>query len=113
MYTPEASMAALERVVRDSQGALSFSLSLVDEAPLAWHKATVEQLKAGKPANNADYLQRLLSDLRAAVAEGTSDVAPRAFFAVLSRHMRGCEAGEAEGEAWLTYAMQMSEKRES
>ncbi|GMK59535.1 hypothetical protein CspeluHIS016_0801410 [Cutaneotrichosporon spelunceum] len=111
MYTPEASPTALDGVVRDAQGALSFSLSLVDEAPLAWHKATVEQLRAGKPAENADYLQHLLGDLRAAVAEKTSDVAPRAFYAVLSRHLRRSEAGEAEGEVWLTYAMQMSEKQ--
>lgn len=113
MYTPEASTAALEGVVRDAQGALSFSLSLVDEAPLAWHKATVDQLRAGAAAPDADYLQRLLSDLRSEVVAKTSDVAPRVFLAVLSRHMRGCEAGEAEGEVWLQYAMQMSEKGES
>lgn len=112
MYTPEASKDALERVVRDAQGALSFSLSLVDEAPLGWHTATVDQLKAGTTPKDADYLQRLLSDLRTAVVAKTSDVAPRAFFAVLSRHMRGCEAGEAEGEVWLNYAMQISVKGE-
>ncbi|BEI93821.1 uncharacterized protein CcaverHIS019_0602800 [Cutaneotrichosporon cavernicola] len=111
MYTPEASPAALEGVVRGAQGALSFSLSLIDEAPLAWHKATIEQLRAGKPVQKADYLQRLLGDLCASVAEKTSDVAPRAFYAVLSRHLRGSEAGEAEGEVWLTYAMQMSDKQ--
>lgn len=113
LYTPETPTEHLEQVVRDAEGALSFSLSLVDEAPLAWHKATVEQLRAGQATADADYLQRLLTDLRADVATKTSDIAPRAFREVLSRHLRKCGAGEAEGEVWLNYAMAMSDKRRS
>jgi hypothetical protein len=111
LYTPDTPASHLEQVVRLAEGALSFSLSLVDEAPLAWHKATVAQLRTGQAAADADYLQRLLSDLRADVAQKTSDIAPRAFRQVLARHLRKCGAGEAEGEVWLNEAMAMSEKR--
>lgn len=112
LYTPHTPAEHLEQVVRDAEGALSFSLSLVDEAPLSWHKAAVDQLRAGQLAGDADYLHRLLFDLRSDVVAKTSDVAPRAFREVLARHLRKCGAGEKEGEVWLNYAMQMSEKRE-
>jgi hypothetical protein len=111
LYTPATPAAHLESVVRAAEGALSFSLSLVDEAPLEWHKAAVEFLRAGAAGPNADYLQRLLADLGADVAAQTSDVAPRAFREVLGRHLRKSGAGEAEGEVWLNYAMAMSAKR--
>lgn len=106
----DAGASHLANVVRDAEGALSFSLSLVDEPPLSWHKETVEQLKAGSTPDGADYLQRLLGQLRSRVEEKRSDVAPRAFREVLSRHLRKCDAGEEEGSIWLDYAMRISER---
>ncbi|TXT13101.1 hypothetical protein VHUM_01502 [Vanrija humicola] len=110
LYTVDTPVSQLGQVIRDAEGALSFSLAIVDEAPLAWHKTTVEQLRTGTVPDNADYLQRLLSSVRQDVVAKTSDVAPRIFREVLSRHLRQCDAGEVEGEVWLTYALQMSDR---
>lgn len=110
LYTPDASIHDLSQVVSDAEGALSFSLTLVDEAPLAWHKAATEQLKAGVATKDADYLERLLIDLRGQVAAKQSDIPVRAFRVVLSRHLRRSEAGPAEAEIWLNYAMSLIDK---
>jgi hypothetical protein len=110
LFSPSIRTDTLEGIIRDAEGALSYALASLDDAPLAWHTATVQTLKSGKAPLESDFLQAILEALRGEIATSGSDVAARVFRDILSRHLRQSGAGEAEAEIWLNYAMQLLEK---
>ena len=94
----------LEEVIREAEGALSFSLSAFDEVSVDWHKATVELLKK-EDAGKGDFLQKLLVTLVMGVKGTEDDVAARIVRDVLAKHLRQCGAGEKDADIWLAFAM--------
>ncbi|WVR00029.1 hypothetical protein IAU59_007171 [Kwoniella sp. CBS 9459] len=132
LYSTSASIVHLTDLVREVEGALSYALSYVDEAPVAWHTDTVKALKSGETitseadllrrllvtlkdgtiTSEADLLRRLLVTLKDDMVSSNNggDVSARSFRDVLSRHLRQSGSGEAEGEVWLNYAMSLIDK---
>jgi hypothetical protein len=104
LWTAAAASDSIKDVVREIEGALSYSIASVDEVDAKWHKAAVQGLKDGKV--DGDWLQQLLVDLKA----GSNDVAARAFRDVLSKHLRQCGVNAAEAEVWLSYALTLAER---
>jgi len=97
----------LSDLIRETDGALSYSLASRNEVQLDWHTSIIQQLRAGSPWASSDFLQRLLL----ALADGAdNDVSVRIFRDVLSRHLRQSGAGEAEADAWLTYALSLIDR---
>lgn len=103
-----ASVTHLEGAIREAEGALSFALGAFDEVTIAWHKQTVELLKAGQ-AEKGDLLQQLLVILASGVKGTADDIAARTLRDVLSRHLRQSGAGEPEAEIWLNYGITKAE----
>ncbi|OCF39032.1 hypothetical protein I317_07169 [Kwoniella heveanensis CBS 569] len=110
LYATTASIVHLTDLVREVEGAMSYALSYVDEAPVAWHNATVQALKSGTVPAESDLLQKLLAALKEDIVSQGGDISARSFRDVLSRHLRQSGAGEAEGEVWLNYAMSLIDK---
>ncbi|WVF72830.1 hypothetical protein IAT40_007648 [Kwoniella sp. CBS 6097] len=110
LYATSASVVHLTDLVREVEGAMSYALSYVDEAPVSWHSATVQALKSGSVPTDADLLQKLFVALKADVVSNGGDVSARSFRDMLSRHLRQSGAGEPEGEVWLNYAMSLIDK---
>jgi len=102
----------LEEVIREAEGALSFSLSAFDEVSIDWHKTTVDLLKK-EEGDKGDFLQRLLATLALSVKGQEDDVAARIVRDVLEKHLRQSGAGEKEAEVWLAYAMTKADKSKS
>ena len=112
-FADSASADVLSGVIREIEGALSYSLALFGEVQLTWHTSTIQRLEAGPPSDGADSLQRLLVTLRADIVQSGSDISARVFRDVLSRHLRQGGAGDKESEAWLAYGMSLSDKSQS
>ncbi|WWD02614.1 hypothetical protein V865_000654 [Kwoniella europaea PYCC6329] len=110
LYAQSASIVHLTDLVREVEGALSYALSFVDEAPISWHNDTIQMLKGGSLPENADLLQKLLSALKNDIIDTGGDVSARSFKDVLSRHFRQSGAGEAEAEIWLNFGMSLIDK---
>ena len=102
----------LEEVVREAEGALSFSLSASDEVTIDWHKATIDMLKK-EEKGKGDFLQKFLVTLVLGVNSKEDDVAARTVRDVLEKHLRQSGAGEKEAEVWLAFAMTKADKSES
>ncbi|WWC90682.1 uncharacterized protein L201_005618 [Kwoniella dendrophila CBS 6074] len=110
LYAQSASIVHLTDLIREVEGAVSYALSFVDEAPLAWHKDTVQILKSGSMPDNADLLQKLLSALKDDIVQSQGDISARSFRDILSKHLRQSGSGEAEAEVWLNYGMSLIDK---
>ncbi|WVR07509.1 hypothetical protein IAU60_004551 [Kwoniella sp. DSM 27419] len=110
LYASSASTVHVADLVREVEGALSYALAFVDEAPVAWHTATIQMLKNGNVSPTADLLQKLFSAFKDDIVANGGDVSARSLRDVLSRHLRQSGAGEAEGEVWLNYGMSMIDK---
>ncbi|WVW85588.1 hypothetical protein I302_107626 [Kwoniella bestiolae CBS 10118] len=110
LYAQSASIVHLTDLIREVEGAVSYALSFVDEAPLSWHNDTVQILKSGSLPETSDLLQMLLSALKNDISATGGDVSARSFRNVLSRHLRQSGAGEKEAEVWLNYAMTLIDK---
>jgi hypothetical protein len=102
----------LEEVIREAEGALSFTLSASDEVNLDWHKGTVEMLKKSGDGGKGDFLQQFLVTLASGVKGKEDDVAARTVRDVLEKHLRQSGAGEKEAEVWLAYAMTKADRSE-
>ena len=92
----------LSDLIRETEGALSYSLALLDEVNIAWHTSTITMLQQRVPPESADCLQRLLLAL---TTRPGSDISSRVFRDALSRLFRQSGAGESEADTWLTYGM--------
>lgn len=114
MFSTSTTTDYLNSVIREAEGALSYALAKVDDVPVDWHKRTVQLLKSGEaPQASDDFLQNLLVNLGQWTTNMQDDVTARIFRHVLARHLRQSDAGLAEGEVWLNFAMSVSEKRKS
>lgn len=104
-FASAVSIDVLADFARESEGALSYSLGLLDETNVAWHTSTISVLRNQYLSKNADFLQCIFVSL----SKG-GDVSLRVFRDVLSSLLRQSGAGEAEAEVWLAYAMSSIDK---
>ena len=104
LWTADAPAEMLNEVIREVEGALSYSIASMDEADASWHKNAVQHLKDSSGAG--DWLQRLLVLLKVE----DNDVSARAFRDVLAKHLRQSGAGPTEAEVWLNYALTQAER---
>ena len=102
----------LEDVIREAEGALSFSLSAFDEATIDWHKSSTDLIKKGD-STSGDSLQRLLVTLSQGITGQADDVAARSLRDVLGRHLRQSGAGDKEAEVWLAFGLSKAETSEA
>lgn len=112
-FSPNVQTDVLSNFIREAEGALSYSLATFDESPPSWHESTTGLLRVEPPPVEADFLQCLLSALQLDVVRSKSDVSARVFRDILSRQLRQSGGGEAEADAWLTYAMSKVDKGKS
>jgi len=101
----------LEEIIREAEGALSFSLSAFDEVTTDWHKSSVELVKKGD-LTAGDSLQKLIVTLSQGIKGQADDVAARTLRDVLGRHLRQSGAGEREAEVWLAFGLSKAETSE-
>jgi hypothetical protein len=109
-FSPLTSSALLANFTRDAEGTLSYAMASLDDLPLSWHTATVQQLKTTTTPPRSDFVRQILWDLAQNVVLKGGDVSARVFRDVLGRLLRQSGAGEKEGEIWLGYGMSLAEK---
>lgn len=104
----------LAQVVREAEGALSFSLASLDDVALDWHKTTSDLITKGQAASGGlDFLQSLLVMLSQRITSAADDAAARTLRDVLGRFLSQSGAGEKEAEVWLNLGMGKIDSSES